>query len=123
MEIPVTAFGGIPQDAVEKLTPVRFAVAGCGNIGTRHMAVLNAEPNAKLSGFCEINTAKFKTMEDLYHVPGFVRYADLLAHTDAEVINICTPHALHAPMAINAARAKKHILVEKPMTLSSEDGA
>lgn len=107
----------------EKLKSVKFAVVGCGNIGTRHLAVLNAEPNAVIAGFCEIDAGKRKAMEALYHVPGFERYADLLAQSDAEVINICTPHALHAPMAIEAARAKKHILVEKPMTLFSKDAA
>jgi len=45
----------------------------------------------------------------------------MLRKTSADVINICTPHGLHAPMAIEAAAAGKNILVEKPMALTLED--
>lgn len=40
---------------------------------------------------------------------------------NAQIIVICTPNTLHAKMAIMAARAGKHILVEKPMALSKRD--
>lgn len=54
-------------------------------------------------------------------VPYFTDYEELLRKSDAAVCNICTPHTLHAPMSIAAARAGKHVLVEKPMALSSRE--
>ena len=45
----------------------------------------------------------------------------MLRKTSADIINICTPHGLHAPMAVEAAEAGKHILVEKPMALTLEE--
>ena len=43
----------------------------------------------------------------------------MVRETDAEVICVCTPHALHSVMSIQAAAAGKHVLVEKPMALTS----
>jgi len=45
----------------------------------------------------------------------------MLTDSDADVISICTPHALHAPMAIDSIQAGKHVLVEKPMALTVSD--
>lgn len=101
---------------------IKFAVVGCGSIGKRHVAVIDAEDKAELVAVCDINPAAAQTLSDLYHgVPVFTDYTRLLKETDADIISICTPHGLHAPMTIEAAQAKKHILVEKPMALQLED--
>lgn len=101
---------------------IKFAIVGCGSIGTRHIAVTDAEERAEIIGICDIDEAKVKRLSELYEgIPYFLSYDDLLHSCDADVINICTPHGLHAEMAIKAANAKKHILVEKPMALSVND--
>jgi predicted dehydrogenase len=48
----------------------------------------------------------------------YTHYEDALADTSVDAVSICTPHALHCPMAVQAAQAGKHILVEKPMALT-----
>jgi predicted dehydrogenase len=99
---------------------IKFAVVGCGNIGTRHLAVLDAQPRAKIVALCDIEAFKCEKYSVLYgNVPYFTDYSELLAKTAPDVINICTPHSLHAPMAIAAARAHRHVLVEKPMALTT----
>lgn len=100
---------------------VKFAVVGCGSIGARHIAVIDADPRATLVAVCDNDPVKLEKQASLYNVPGYENFSDLLK-TDAEVINICTPHEWHCPMSIEAARAKKHILVEKPMALSAKCG-
>jgi len=98
---------------------IKFAVLGCGKIGTRHLAVLDAQPQARIVAVCDIEAALCQKFSALYgDVPYFTDYTEMLARTDADVINICTPHSLHAPMAIAAARVGKHVLVEKPMALT-----
>jgi predicted dehydrogenase len=54
-------------------------------------------------------------------VPCETSYEALLARPDVDVVCICTPSGQHAAQAIAAARAGKHILVEKPMALSLAD--
>jgi predicted dehydrogenase len=102
--------------------PVKFAVIGCGAIGARHLAVVAAEPTASIGALCDSDVVRCRHFSQAYGgVPYFRNYEDLLRESDATVCNICTPHALHAPMSIAAARAGKHVLVEKPMALSSRD--
>ena len=99
---------------------VRFAVVGCGHIGKRHVAVIDAEPEAKLLAICDVDQAKLKALQEQY--PGvacYTSYEQMLAETGVQVVCICTPHGLHALMSIQAAYAKKHILVEKPMALTT----
>lgn len=101
------------------MSKIKFAVVGCGSIGTRHLAVVDAESRAEIVAVCDIDQGKCVKLSEQYGgIPFFTDYAALLSETDADVINICTPHALHAPMAIMAANAHKHILVEKPMSLT-----
>src|SRR3990172_9321286 len=46
-------------------------------------------------------------------------YRKLLSRDDIDLIDITSPNNLHAPMAIQAARAGKHVLLEKPMALNA----
>lgn len=102
---------------------IKFAIAGCGAIGSRHAAVIDAEPRAEIAALCDIDSIKLEKLRDLYgyHIPVFTDYRSMLAESDASVVNICTPHGIHAAMAIEAARVGKHILVEKPMALTTRD--
>lgn len=102
--------------------PYKFAVVGCGSIGTRHATLLTHEPGAVVTALCDIDEAKIASSAKAN--PGARRYGDfrtMLLEADVDIVDICTPHALHAPMAIAAARAGKHVLVEKPMALTVRD--
>jgi predicted dehydrogenase len=101
---------------------VKFAVVGCGNIGKRHAAVLDANPDAELIALCDIRRESAQELAALYgNIPVFDSYADMLQQTHADVINVVTPHALHADMAVDALKKGFHVLVEKPMALTSQD--
>lgn len=103
---------------------VKFAIVGCGAIGSRHAAVVDAENRGKIAAFCDCEIAKAEHLSLKYgEVKCFSDYDEMLSSTDASVINICTPHGLHAEMAIKAARSGKHILVEKPMALTVADAS
>ncbi|MFK7971524.1 MAG: Gfo/Idh/MocA family protein [Bacteroidia bacterium] len=104
------------------MDPVKFAVVGCGNIGKRHLAVIDADERAEIDAICDNVPETAAHFSELYEIPkSFTDYTKMLAETDANIISICTPHGLHAEMTIAAAEAGKHILVEKPMALSVED--
>lgn len=102
------------------MNTVKFAVIGLGNIGPRHLAVLEQHHNARIVGICDIDREKCLKYSEIYdNVPYFTDYTELLRKTDSDVVDICTPHYLHAPMAIKTARANTHVLVEKPMSIST----
>jgi len=101
---------------------IRFAIIGCGNIGKRHLAVVSEEPRAELAAFCDIDESIcLKLAEQYPGVPWFTNFTEMLQQVDCDVISVCTPHGLHATMSIDAAKARKHVLVEKPMALCSAD--
>jgi predicted dehydrogenase len=64
-----------------------------------------------------------KALEAAYGIPlkPFASYEEMLADPAVDVIDICTPHPLHAEQAIAAAQAGKHLIIEKPISLSYED--
>jgi len=111
-----------PKNQHHQMNKQKFAIVGCGSIGKRHVAVLDAESRAELVAICDVDEEKCKELSTLYgNVPYFTDFDKLLSESDADIINICTPHGLHAEMAIKCAEAKKHALVEKPMALSVKD--
>ncbi len=112
-----------PAQGARMSDSVGFAVVGCGNIGSRHLAVIEAQPRARVTAICDVDAEKCRKYAAMYgDVPAYGSITELLRSASADVISICTPHHLHAPMAIEAAAAGRHILVEKPMALTADDG-
>lgn len=104
------------------MTTIKFAVVGCGSIGKRHIAVLDAEPGAEIVAICDIDQEALTEQSQLYGMlKTYSDFDQLLSSISADVINIATPHALHADMAIKAMKAGFNVLVEKPMALSTKD--
>jgi UDP-N-acetyl-2-amino-2-deoxyglucuronate dehydrogenase len=104
------------------MNKIRFAVVGCGSIGKRHIAVLDAEPFAEIAAICDVDESRCLEQSVMYdNIPFFTSYEKMLSEIKADVINIVTPHAQHAPMTILALNNKFNVLVEKPMALSLAD--
>ena len=100
----------------------RFGIVGCGSIGKRHIAVLDAEPGAQLVAICDKNEAALNAQIDLYpYLRCHSSFEVMLAEGGFEIVCIASPHALHATMSIQAMEAGYHVLVEKPMALNTED--
>jgi UDP-N-acetyl-2-amino-2-deoxyglucuronate dehydrogenase len=101
---------------------IKISIIGLGGIGKRHVAVIDAELNAEIVAICDIDIDKCKSITDLYGaIPIYTDYKKLLKETDADLISIATPHGLHAEMSINSLKSGRHVLVEKPMALTSAD--
>jgi UDP-N-acetyl-2-amino-2-deoxyglucuronate dehydrogenase len=105
------------------MNKIKFAIVGCGSIGKRHIAVIEADPNAELVSVCDIDENVCREISKTYgDIPYYTDYDEFLSNSEiADVVNICTPHGLHAEMSIKASANKLHVLVEKPMALNIED--
>ena len=73
---------------------------------------------AQLLAVCDINAQRLNDEQDK-ELLLTTQFSELLAMPNVEVINVCTPNHLHAPMTVAALQAGKHVVCEKPMALSS----
>lgn len=100
----------------------RFGIVGCGSIGKRHIAVLDAERGAELVAISDNNRGALEAQLELYpYLNGHDSFDAMLNAGGFEIVCIATPHALHADMTIQALEAGYHVMVEKPMALNMED--
>ena len=101
---------------------MNIAVVGCGHIGRRHLAVIAADRRAALFGYFDSDAERMVEAANRYpDAKAYASFAELIADAAVDLVSICTPHGLHAPMAIAALNAGKHVLVEKPMALETRD--
>jgi len=98
-----------------------FAIIGIGNIAPIHATAIQNTPDAQLVAVCTRDSARGQAFVEKFGGTYVADYRAVLTRDDVDVVAICTPHDLHASMAIEAARARKHILVEKPMARTTAE--
>ena len=100
------------------MSKIKFAVVGCGHIGKRHAEMVVRHEEAELVALCDIRDKAELGLEAYSDAAFFNSVEEMLANTDADVINICTPNGLHSDQSILALESGKHVVCEKPMGLS-----
>jgi len=102
---------------------IKFGVVGCGRIAKRHLDLLggNQIDGAELVAICDSDPERLTAARQRYNVAAYGDIEALLADPSVEVVTILTPSGMHAAHAVAAARAGKHIVVEKPMALRLDD--
>jgi UDP-N-acetyl-2-amino-2-deoxyglucuronate dehydrogenase len=98
-------------------------IIGCGTIFGVHAAAVQQVTGARLAAVTDIDETKAKAASHQYSCNSYTDYQEMLLDEQIQVIHICTPHYLHAEMAIAALRSGKHVLVEKPMAITLADAA
>jgi predicted dehydrogenase len=101
---------------------VRFAVVGCGSAAQRiHLPALRAE-GVDVTVFASRSRASAETLRDAWGSGVVVdQWTDAIARDDVDAVVITLPNSLHYDVAVAAATAGKHVLVEKPMACTVED--
>ena len=98
---------------------IRFGIIGAGMIGPFHAEAISQLDEAELIG---VATTREKTAKPFAEKFGakvwYTDYHKLLRREDIDVVNICTPPFLNEEIAVAAARAGKHVIVEKPMAIN-----
>ncbi len=98
---------------------------GCGNIAqNKHMVGLNKIDGVNLCGFTDTNLETAQIAQKNHGAKSSNVYEnaqELLKNDDIDVIHICTPNFTHAQLSLMALDAGKHVMVEKPMAISSDD--
>ena len=100
---------------------VRFGLIGCGMIANFHAAAIAQIPEATLMGVFDNNRQSAERFADQHQIRVYDTMSALLGSSDVDAVCICTPSGLHTEQAIAAMRAGKHIVCEKPMSLTLPD--
>lgn len=95
---------------------VGVAVQGAGWVSGEHIKALQKNPNARVVGICSRRreSAEARAREaGLTDARIYDSYEELLADPEVQAVSLCTPPNLHADETVAAARAGKHLLIEK----------
>ena len=104
-----------------KMEKLRAGIIGCGNIHSLHAYSVRALENAELVAVCDERRERAEKTAETFSCKVYTDWKEMVKASDIDVIHICTPHYLHAPMAIFALENGKHVLTEKPMAIQKED--
>lgn len=96
---------------------IKTAIVGCGNIFDMHADSIANLENAKLAAVCDIRPERAEYKAKKYAARAFTDYKQMLEKERPDVLHICLPHYLHAPVTEYALRAGVNVLCEKPMAL------
>lgn len=114
---------------------VNVGIAGIGFMGVTHFKALAQVPGAQVTAICTRNEKKLAGdwstvhgnfgesggVQDLTNITGYREVNDLIADDAIELLDICLPTGLHPGVTIAALEAGKHVLVEKPIALTTAD--
>ena len=95
-------------------------VIGYGGMGSWHAQCFLNSDAVHLSGIYDIDPSKSKQAEDK-GIRAYHSWQEVLADGEVDFVTLAVPNELHRPLAIEAMAAGKHVVSEKPVTLSSED--
>lgn len=109
----------INEQAVQ---PLRVGVVGLGFAGTTHTRAYQQVPGVEVIGLAGLEADRLAQMGEEFSIPHlYAQWEDLLARDDLDVVSVCTPNFLHAPIAIAALQGGRHVLCEKPLARTAAD--
>jgi predicted dehydrogenase len=95
---------------------LRFGILGCGVIGPHHARAIAGLPDAaELVAVADTVPERAEKLAQEYGCACHDNAVDLLARPDLDTVSICTPSGTHAEHAMDALRAGKHVVIEKPV--------
>lgn len=102
---------------------VRVGVIGLG-IGRWHVESYLAIPETKVAALCDIDEEKLKSAATRYGIARvYTDYEELCQSNNVDAVSICVPNYIHRPVAVCALEHGKHILCEKPLSVSPDEGS
>ncbi len=100
---------------------LRVGVIGVGMMGKNHARIYSEFPDVELIGVADVNPGLAEEASLKYHVPAYSDYRELLERRP-DAVSIVVPTSLHEKVAGDVARAKVHMLIEKPLADSVPAG-
>ena len=100
---------------------LKIGIIGCGKIATiRHIPEYLDNPNCEITAFYNRTNEKADLCAKKYGGKAYESIEELL-NSDVDAVSVCVANIYHAPISIQALKAGKHVLCEKPMATTLED--
>jgi len=105
---------------------LRVAIMGLGSYGTRVAEAMKSCKKAKLVGVISGTPSKIKNWQAKYQIPekncyNYQDFDKIRDNPDIDAVYVITPNALHRDQVIRVAKAGKHVICEKPMSVNAAD--
>lgn len=100
---------------------LRFGIIGCGEVAVDTCMAIGATGGASIAMLMDTRPEVLRDLAEVYSAPTTTEVEDVLQNPAVDAVYIATPHDTHVPIGIRAARAGKHILMEKPIATTLED--
>src|SRR6516164_9498667 len=97
---------------------IRVGVIGCGGFGLYALQQFAQVPGVKLAGMAGTHREAAYAAARRFGIPDIEDVGKMLARNDIDMVYIATPPFLHYPQAIDALRAGKHVICEKPLAMT-----
>ena len=102
-------------------THLRVGLVGAGYISEFHASAMRRVPNARLVGIADVLTSRAAGLADRFSVPRVFPSMEAMIDEGIDVIHILTPPSTHAQLVIAALKNGCHVLVEKPLAMTTEE--
>ena len=101
---------------------MKTAVIGVGSMGYNHLRVYSEMGDVQVVGASDLNRERLQLIEDRFSVNTYMSYQDLFEKEEPDAVSITVPTAEHEKVAAYALEKGAHVLVEKPIAATVEEG-
>lgn len=100
---------------------IRFGIVGAGGIAKSHAMGIDSTQGAQIYAICDTAIDRAEQLAQSYGVDRiYTDYQKMLADPNVDAVCICMPSGMHGQVVIDAVKAGKHILLEKPIEVTKE---
>jgi predicted dehydrogenase len=105
------------------MSAVKMGVLGCGSISEiAHLPSIAKTPGLVLQAVCDIDEKRAKECKEKWNAKKhYTDYKEMFADAGLDAVIIATPNNVHRNQAIAAAKAKVHVIVEKPLAITNTE--
>ncbi|MFX0075170.1 MAG: Gfo/Idh/MocA family protein [Candidatus Hermodarchaeota archaeon] len=104
---------------------LKVGLIGAGGFGTIHAIGFSRNPNCKLVAIASRTEDHARDLAKKFNIPNFYPgnngWEQMIENEQLDIVSICTPNYLHAPISLKAIEKDRHILCEKPIAISREE--
>jgi UDP-N-acetylglucosamine 3-dehydrogenase len=109
------------MDTSSAAAPGVVGLIGLGEIGQVHAAAIQRSGAVRLAAVAD-PVPELRAPFEAQGIRGYREAGELIADAEVGTVSVCLPHYLHFPVTLEAIRAGKHALVEKPLAISVAEG-